>query len=362
MPATSTVAHPSALIAAALVEATGDVLFVAADEQRAEQVSAIAAGLAPDLLVAHLPSSDALPGDDAPASPANVGRRVAALRRVRAALSGGEDRPRVVLVTTAEATAVRVPEPAAYDAAPPHIEVGDAIDLDAFAAAAADAGYFIDDRVDEPGEIAIRGQVVDIFPADHLEPVRIEIADGTVTAIRRYDPVSQRSTEDLASVELGRAAEPPCKATESILSHLPGAALLLDPSTDARRQRFLAIAGERAGRRRVSWSGAGPRGRSRALPPGMTVRWCWRAARATCGFSHPGWARRQSSTGRPWAVGRRRARERARCCWKRRSIAGSCAAASRWSRRRTCWADARAAMRRRPRQRARCSARRANWG
>ncbi|MDP1027217.1 helicase-related protein [Sphingomonas sp. KR1UV-12] len=240
---------PTAIVAAALAEADGDVVFVAADAQRAALVAEAVCGLIPDAVVANLPSGDALPGDAAPASPANVGQRVAALRRVRAALNA-RNRARVVLVTTAEASAVRYPVPDAFDAAPPAIDVGAALDAEAFAAIAAELGYQVDDRVDEPGEIAIRGQVIDIFPVDHETPVRIEVEDGRAIAIRRYDPVTQRTTDTLDRVELGRAVEPAVEKGVPILAHLPDAAVAIDPEVAARRDRFLAIAGERGARRR----------------------------------------------------------------------------------------------------------------
>ncbi len=239
-------------VAVAVVEALGkgDVICVAADDQRATEVAAIAAALAPDALVVHLPSSDALPGDDAPASPANVGRRVAALRQLRAA-TVGKVHP-ILLVTTAEATAVRYPAPAMFDAAPPRLAVGDAIDVEAFADIAAEIGYIVDDRVDEPGEIALRGGVIDVFPADREHPVRIEFADGVITGLRNYDPVSQLSEGDIERVEIGRATEPTVEDGVSLLAHLPDAAIGFDEGAERRRTRFLAIAADGLPRRKAA--------------------------------------------------------------------------------------------------------------
>ncbi len=247
-----TVASAAAPIAAALVSRLplGSMIYVAADDQRATDIAAIAAALAPDATVVHLPSSDALPGDDAPASPANVGRRVAALRHVRAAAV--RDAGPILLVTTAEATAVRYPAPAMFDAAPPRLSVGDTFDVDAFAATAAEIGYIVDDRIDEPGEIAVRGNVIDIFPADREAPVRIEFTEGRITALREYDPVSQLGSADIAFVEIGRATEPAADEGDSILVHLPGAAVAFDPEADRRRTRFLAIAADGLPRRKAS--------------------------------------------------------------------------------------------------------------
>ncbi|HXH16849.1 MAG TPA: TRCF domain-containing protein [Sphingomonas sp.] len=246
------VPHATAPVAAAIVESlgSGDMVYVAGDDQRATEIAAIAAALAPDALVIHLPSSDALPGDEAPASPANVGRRVAALRCLRA---GVQDRGApILLVTTAEATAVRYPAPAMFDAAPPRLAVGDAIDVEAFAATAVEIGYVIDDRVDEPGEIVIRGGVIDIFPADRETPVRIEFADERITGLRDYDPVSQLGLGDVEVIEIGRATEPVVDDGAGILAHLPHAAVAFDGNAQKRRSRFLAIAADGLPRRKAA--------------------------------------------------------------------------------------------------------------
>ncbi len=242
----------TAPVAVALVErlAEGDIVFVAADDQRATEIAAIATALDPDAIVVHLPSSDALPGDDAPASPANVGRRVAALRRIRAAVESGSGR--VLLVTTAEATAVRYPAPAMFDAAPPRLAVGDALDVEAFAATAAEIGYTVDDRIDEPGEIAVRGNVIDIFPADREMPVRVEFVDGRITGLRDYDPVSQLGLAEIEIVEIGRSTEPVADDGGSVLAHLPGAAVAFDADADRRRTRFLGIAADGLPRRKAA--------------------------------------------------------------------------------------------------------------
>ena len=69
-------------------------------------------------------------------------------------------------------------------------------------------GYVIDDMVDEPGEVAVRGQVVDIFLADTELPCRIEVEDGRIVALRRYDCATQLMVEEIDRLEVGRAAEP----------------------------------------------------------------------------------------------------------------------------------------------------------
>lgn len=224
-----------------------DILYLADDEQQAEALAEAAAALAPAHPVIFIPSSDALPGDRAPASPANVGKRVAALRALRRA-NAVADRPTLACVMSGEAAARLYAEPAAFDAVPPTLRPGDPIDTAAFAEEVERIGYVIDDRVDEPGEVAVRADVIDIFPADAGMPARIEISDGRIAAIRSYDPVSQLSNGASDLLEVGRALEPEGPERGGILAHLGTGRLMMSAKADKRRRRFIKLAREAAGR------------------------------------------------------------------------------------------------------------------
>ncbi len=255
MPASASPSSTSLLgtaeTAAALAEALrgGDVMFAAADEQRAVAIAHALELLAPEAAVLFCPGSDALPGDAAPASPANVGQRVSALRRVRLLLTEAE-RPRIALVTSGEALARLYPPPSAFEAVLPRVAPGEPVDLEALFAELIELGHVEDERVDEPGEAALRGQVLDVFPADADAPLRIEAADGRVVSLRFYDPATQLSTGDSDARELGRVREPALDGKGVPLTgHLPQARLALEPGADDRRRRFLALAADAAKRR-----------------------------------------------------------------------------------------------------------------
>jgi transcription-repair coupling factor (superfamily II helicase) len=238
------VGETAALLAQALAD--GDVFYAADDEAEGTRIAHALAAAAPDSVVLFCPGSDALPGDEAPASPANVGERVAALRRARHRGKGIH----AALVTTGEALARAYPEPEAFDAAPPCAKQGAELDLAALHAELIGLGYVADERVDEPGEVALRGAVLDVFPADAAQPLRIEVADGRVVAVRRYDPTDQRSTGEVEAQELGRVAEPSLEGKGvSLLAHLPDARVALAPEADERRRRFLKLAADAAKRR-----------------------------------------------------------------------------------------------------------------
>lgn len=226
----------------------GDVLAAEADEVRAAALARALAAMMPAATVVVCPGTDALPGDEAPASPANVGQRVSALRTVRCTLAKRR-RPRIALITTGEALARACPAPAAFDAEPPRVTVGSACDLATLAETLTDLGYIADERVDEPGELALRGAVLDVFPADADAPLRIEVGDGHVVAIRSYDPADQRSTGDVTQRELGRVAEPPLGEERcALIDHLPDATIVVSPAADDRRRRLLLLSADAAAR------------------------------------------------------------------------------------------------------------------
>ncbi len=242
------------LVAVTLAERlqSGDVLYIASNEPRAEALAAALAVAAPDKLVVHMPSSDALPGDSAPASAANIGRRVAALRVLR---ERGDTR--AALIVTAEAAAQLYPPVPAFETAPPEVKVGDVLDLTAFAEALRAIGYADDDEADEPGMLALRGHVVDVFPADAGQPARIEVGaeagggggdanggtgKGQVLDIRGFDPLTQLTTATLEHITVGHAQEPPLgDAPVPLFEHLPDAAVGLDPDAAVRRDRYIAL-------------------------------------------------------------------------------------------------------------------------
>ncbi|MCW3798435.1 helicase-related protein [Sphingomonas sp. BN140010] len=228
--------------------ADGDLIYLAADEPGGRELfRAVQAG-APEAVVVFVPPSDSLPGEASAPTPANAGERTAALRRIHATTADGQ-RPRIALISTGEAAA-RLTAPAeAFGTAPPILRCGQELNLEQLAEQLCEIGYFVDDRVDEPGEIGPRGQVLDIFPADAGQPYRVEVQEGRLAAIRAYDPATQLTTGECETLEVGRVTEPAIGEGMTLLDHLPAARVALAAEADGRRQRFLALAEDAARRR-----------------------------------------------------------------------------------------------------------------
>jgi transcription-repair coupling factor (superfamily II helicase) len=87
--------------------------------------------------------------------------------------------------------------------------IGDTLAPDVFILEALTLGYRREDPVGGPGEISRRGGIIDIFPMDATEPVRIELFGDSVESIRSFDTDNQRSTGHLEQVRIGPAMESP---------------------------------------------------------------------------------------------------------------------------------------------------------
>ncbi len=115
-------------------------------------------------------------------------------------------RPRIVL-TTANAILQRVPPRSAFRDASLEIEEGSALDTELLTEFLIGRGYNRAETVREPGEFAVRGGIVDIYPAGEGEPVRLDLFGDEVENIRRFDPSTQRSTDRLPRLVLHPVAE-----------------------------------------------------------------------------------------------------------------------------------------------------------
>ncbi|MBT8113864.1 MAG: hypothetical protein KJP04_00690, partial [Arenicella sp.] len=92
------------------------------------------------------------------------------------------------------------------------LHVDDEFDLQAFRQRLSSAGYYSVDQVMSPGEYAIRGGIVDVFPSGADNPFRLDLFDTVIESIRQFDAESQRSGDALQHVRLLPAREFPVDA------------------------------------------------------------------------------------------------------------------------------------------------------
>ncbi len=89
------------------------------------------------------------------------------------------------------------------------LAVGEALELEPFRQRLIEAGYVSVSQVASPGEYAVRGSLFDVYPMGTTSPLRIDLFDEEIEAIRRFDPDTQRSLDSLERVRLLPAREVP---------------------------------------------------------------------------------------------------------------------------------------------------------
>ena len=78
-----------------------------------------------------------------------------------------------------------------------HLRVGEEMTPDILLEALDEGGYVREDPVSGPGQMAQRGGILDVFPSDRDEPIRIEFFSDTIESLRRFDPDTQRTVGPL---------------------------------------------------------------------------------------------------------------------------------------------------------------------
>ncbi|MDW7649798.1 MAG: transcription-repair coupling factor [Bacillota bacterium] len=91
---------------------------------------------------------------------------------------------------------------------------GEDVLIDTLMANVVDAGYERVDMVEVTGQVSVRGGIVDIFPIGETYPYRIEFFGDTVESLRRFDPATQRSRENMNELEFVPASEVLVGSTE----------------------------------------------------------------------------------------------------------------------------------------------------
>ena len=190
------------LAEAAAASAAG-LLFIDASSSRLEILARLAAAFRPTLPVLMLPPWDSSPYDRTPPSPAVMGQRVHAL-----ATLAGHEGP-ILVITSARAMLQLVPAPAYWADAAFELAPGDTIDEVALREKLAGFGYHVAEHVDQPGDVALRGHVIDIFPGNATAPVRLAIDAGRVMALHTFDAATQRSIGELDALLLRPVMESP---------------------------------------------------------------------------------------------------------------------------------------------------------
>ncbi|HJS87442.1 MAG TPA: transcription-repair coupling factor, partial [Acetobacteraceae bacterium] len=192
------------LLAQRRAEFAGPVLHVARDDARMARMAETLGFVIPEAEVLRFPAWDCLPYDRVSPNPALASERIATLGR----LLEPSRQPRVVL-TTVNALLQRVPPRAMLRGASLDLRVNGDLRSEQLARFLEANGYGRASTVMEPGEYAMRGGIIDIFPAGESEPVRIDLFGDTIESIRAFDPATQRSAAKRQHLVLRPVSEVP---------------------------------------------------------------------------------------------------------------------------------------------------------
>ena len=187
-------------------------VFVARDDARASAFKNALKFFAPDIEILDFPSWDCLPYDRISPS------RVIAARRAGTLTKLTQDLPRTsVLITTINALTQKVPPRSMMSKAGLLLKNGAQIKREALDTYFSMNGYSRASTVIEPGDFAIRGGLVDVFPPGFDNPVRLDFFGDELESMRAFDVETQRSLGNYDNVELAPVSE--VFLTEQTISH-----------------------------------------------------------------------------------------------------------------------------------------------
>ncbi len=112
-----------------------------------------------------------------------------------------------ILITTFDALMEKTPGLQRVLDSVIRLKTGEDLDLQKFSKKLVSIGYHRSFQAENPGEFALRGGILDIFPLTLENPVRLELWGDTIESIRSFDAATQRSLEELENIHIYPASE-----------------------------------------------------------------------------------------------------------------------------------------------------------
>lgn len=211
-PAHTIAGAPEGVDALVLAEAARDgrqIIYVLRDDVHLARTAEALGFFAPDVMCLSFPAWDCLPYDRVSPRPEISSARIAALAALAAPGPGQKDgaEPGRIVLTTVSALLQKVPPPGFFADRSLHMTTGDTRGPDALLAFLNGNGYLRVDTVMEPGEFALRGGIVDLYPAGAEMPFRLDFFGDDLESLRTFDPATQRTSETADGLELYPVSE-----------------------------------------------------------------------------------------------------------------------------------------------------------
>ena len=178
------------------------VAYIARDDKRLEALRSALWFFDSQLPVFSFPAWDCLPYDRVSPNSEVAAARMATL----AALSSGFDKPFIILTTLAAITQY-VPKRNIVCDNSFIATVGRTVSDKKLRSYFTRMGFVQTPTVTEPGDYAIRGGIIDVFPPGESGPVRMDMFGDELESARRFDPITQRTIEKLSRIEFAPVTE-----------------------------------------------------------------------------------------------------------------------------------------------------------
>lgn len=180
-------------------EIDAPLLVVEENENKAQNVYSQLNGIMPEGMVEIFPVDATIATQSAVQSPDEMASRISALNLL---LSG-----KGVVVTTPQALQYKLSSPDAFQKAKKKFAPEMEYDLKDLNTWLVESGYHKEALIARPGEFAIRGDILDIYPLDRENPVRIEFFGDEIDTIKEFDLATQRSQKEVAELTVAAAQD-----------------------------------------------------------------------------------------------------------------------------------------------------------
>jgi len=182
--------------------ASARAVIIAADEAAMRALQDTVPVFAPEVEVLSFPAWDCLPYDRASPALRVMAERLATLEKLQGKRKGPQ-----LLLTTANAATQRNLTPFRIRQLTRRLAEGERIERDRLVELLQANGYQRTDAVHDAGEYAVRGSIVDLFPAGESQALRLDFFGDEIETMRRFDPADQRSIGKAGSFTLMPASE-----------------------------------------------------------------------------------------------------------------------------------------------------------
>jgi transcription-repair coupling factor (superfamily II helicase) len=198
-------AAQSLAVAEAAARYDGTVCVITESASSADQLVRELEFFAPDQPVRRFSDYETLPYDAFSAPQDLLTDRLATLHELTEGTSE-------LLVVNAQALLNRLPPPGFVESRSLSLRTGQRLDTSELRSTLTAHGYLHVEQVAEPGELAVRGSLLDIFATGSAAPVRIDLFDDEIESLRLFDPDTQRTTGKIDALDILPAREFPFDA------------------------------------------------------------------------------------------------------------------------------------------------------